>query len=69
MMDAMETASERICAILDTLSEPDQIAVVTRLVTITALRAEDTEDYLWALTYTVTDDIKAHLSSKLARAG
>jgi hypothetical protein len=64
MESDMETACERICEIMDTLRERDQIAVVKRLVMISAMKAEDLEDFLWALTYTVTDDIKAHLSSK-----
>ena len=65
-LDDMETACDRICAIMDTLSEPDQFAVVTRLVTITAMKAEDTEDYLQWLPDIVMDDIKAHLGAKHA---
>jgi hypothetical protein len=60
----METAAERICDILDTLSRPDQFAVVQRLVTITALRSEDAEDYLLFLPDAVAEDIKVHLQSK-----
>ena len=62
----MELACDKICEIMDTLSEPDQFAVVTRLVTITALKAEDTEDYLMWLPDIVMDDIKAHLRKKCA---
>jgi hypothetical protein len=65
-MDDMETACERICAIIDTLSEPDQFAVVHRLVTIAAMKAEDTEDYLLWLPDIVMEDIKAHLRAKHA---
>jgi hypothetical protein len=62
----METACERITEIMDTLSGRDQFAVVKRLVTITALKAEDTEDYLLWLPDIVMDDIAAHLSSNRA---
>jgi hypothetical protein len=65
-LDDMETACDRICKIIDTLSEPDRIAVVHRLVMITAMRAEDTEDYLLFLPDFIMEDIKTHLRSKCA---
>ena len=49
---------------MDTLSREDQFATVQRLVTITAMKAEDTEDYLLFLPDLVMDDIRAHLASR-----
>jgi hypothetical protein len=66
-LDPMEDACERICNILDTVSEPDQFAIVKRLVMITALKSAGTpEEYLEALADVVADDIEAHLRAKAA---
>lgn len=62
----MEAACERICGILDRLHQRDQFAVVHRLVTITALKAEDTEAYLELMPEGVWGDIVAHLRAKCA---
>ena len=67
MTDVGETACDQICKIIDTLSEPDRLAVVHRLVMITAMRAEDTEDYLLFLPDFIMDDIKEHLREQMRR--
>jgi hypothetical protein len=63
-LSPMEAACDQICGILDTLCHGDQGAVVTRLVMITAMKAEDTEDYLLFLPDIVMDEIKAHLAKQ-----
>jgi hypothetical protein len=61
--EAMENAAERICLILDTLSPADAGALIIRLVMITAMKAEDTEDYITWLPEIITDAIREHLTS------
>jgi hypothetical protein len=61
---AMEAAASQVTRIFDTLTPADQGALFIRLAMITALKAEDTEDYLMFLPDIVRDAIRAHLAGQ-----
>ena len=61
-MDPMENACEECCRILDGLTLEDQRGLVSRLVTITATKADDPEEYMAEL----ADSVRAAIRSLIA---
>jgi hypothetical protein len=64
-MDPMELACEECSRILDGLKLEDQLALVSRLVTITTIKADDPEEYIAEL----ADGVRTAIRSLIAGQG
>jgi hypothetical protein len=63
-MDPMELACEECSRIPDGLKLEDQLALVSRLVTITTIKADDPEEYIAELADSVRTAIRALIAGQ-----